>query len=172
MSLILDKVKSGSNVEIINAFQILAEGKYVGLEKLYFKKLADADPVIKIYILTELEKTGKTESLSRLYSLLDKEENPDVRKSLFRALSWLDDNFAEKYFDSLSGFDLEIRKEIIINLLKKESLYGIIFAGHELNRILKSTAEADRVAGINIIMELKKTGIESLIARYLQDPRA
>ncbi len=170
ISLILEKVKSGSNVEIINAFQILEEGKFVGLEKLYYKRVMDADPVIKVYILRELEKSGKTENIAKLYSLLDKEENPDVRKALFRTLSWLDENFAEKYFDSLSGFELEIRKEIIINLLKKENLYGIIFAGHELNRILKSNDEADRVAGISIIMELKKTGIESLIARYLQDP--
>jgi len=168
IDILLNKVNTGKNAEVIYALDLLKKAGYPGLTELLYEKAANGEKEIKKYALEQLEPHSKPD-LEMLNSLLAKEQDADVKQKIVSILCHHDAAYLEDIARNISSLDYDTRKTIIINLLNQQEFHHLLNAGIEINNLINSANPEERQLAINIITELKHVQFTKDISLLITD---
>ena len=169
INILLHKIKTGKNAEIIYALDLLEKSGYPKLTELLHQQLNHTEPEVKKYSLEQLEKSGKA-AVSTLRNLLPNEKNPEVKQKIVSILCRQDATYLDEVSEDFAHQDYDSRKIIIINLLNHHEFDYLFKAGNEINNLINSDNPEERHLAISIITELKHVQFTKAITKLINDP--
>jgi ATP:ADP antiporter, AAA family len=169
INILLHKIKTGKNAEVIYALDLLEKSGYAGLPELLHQQLMHTQPEVKKYSLEQLEKTGKADT-ARLKKILPDEKDAEVRQKIVSILCKQDAAYLDEVSDDFRHQDYDTKKIIIINLLNHHEFDYLFKAGNEINNLINSDNAEERHLAISIIAELKHVHFTNAITKLINDP--
>ena len=169
INILLEKIKTGKNAEVIYALDLLEKSGYRQLTDLLHEQLIDGEPEVKKYSLELLEKSGKA-VLETLRNILPNEEDPEVRQKIISILCRQDATYLDEVAADFTHQDYDSRKIIIINLLNHHEFDYLFKAGNQINNLINSDNPEERHLAISIITELKHVQFTNAITKLINDP--
>lgn len=110
---------------------------------------------VRLDVLHRIERLGLTVALPAIGQRLDVESAPAVRSGLFRTLSALGEaDVSAQVAASLDDPDAEVRRGVIVSLLRHGDIEGRVAAGQRLLHLSASVDPADRLLAAQILGDL------------------
>ena len=169
IDILLHKIKTGKNAEVIYALDLLEKSEYPQLTELLHQQLIHSEPEVKKYSLEQLERSGKA-VVARLRNILHDEKDTEVRQKIVSILCKQDATYLDEMADDFAHQDYDSRKIIIINLLNHHEFDYLFKAGNEINNLINSDKPEERHLAISIITELKHVQFTNAITKLINDP--
>ena len=169
IDILLNKIKTGKDTEVIYSLDLLKKAAYPKLNELLNEQLQSREKEIRKYALEQLEIAEKTET-EVLKKLLAKENDTEVKQKIVSVLCKQDPDYLSAITEDLGNQEYDIRKIIIINLLNHQEFNYLFKAGNEINNLINSANPLERQLAISIITELKHVQFTTSIHALIQDP--
>ncbi len=168
INILLNKIKTGKNAEVIYALDLLKKAAYPGLTGLLHEQLFSGETAIRKYAIEQLENTGNAE-LETLHNLLTKEQDPEVKQKIISTLCKLDPVYLATLSEDFINQEYDTKKTVIINLLNQGEFNYLFKAGSEINNLINSNLPGERLLAISIISELKHVQFTAAITNLIND---
>lgn len=169
IDILLDKIKTGKNAEVIYALDLLKKSGYPSLTDLLHQQLTHAEPEVRKYSLELLESSGKA-AVKTLRTILINEKDTEVKQKIVSILCKQDAAYLDEVSADFANNDNDTRKIIIINLLNHHEFDYLLKAGNEINQLINSSNAEERLLAVSIITELKHVHFTKAITTLINDP--
>jgi hypothetical protein len=168
INILINKVNTGKNAEVIYALNLLEKAGYPELTGLLYQKISSSEREVKRYAL-ELLQHQREAKLPLLRDALARETDPEIKQQIVAILCRQDPAYLDSVVDHISTLEYDIRKTIIINLLNHQEFDYLLKAGNQINDLINSPDPVERQLAISIIMELKHVQFTRDISLLMQD---
>ncbi|HRI19441.1 MAG TPA: hypothetical protein PLA68_00745, partial [Panacibacter sp.] len=168
-NILLKKIQEGGSMEVIYSLQLLEKGGYKLINEILEDKLMHANDEVKKYAINRIESLNITSAVNKLSELLGREPNAEVRYAAFNALSKLDDTFIAGYVLNLVTLEPFYKKVIITQILIRRQFDELLKAGNELNNLISSQQQNERLSALDIIIELNNIKFDASLEFLLED---
>lgn len=166
--ILINKVRSGKENEIIFALNLLENASHPSFESLLKEQLQSSFPDVRSFALDRMDALDWLNP-KMLEELLRKENDPDVKQKLISLLCKHDEKFLIQASENLHIYDGEMKKTIIAALLNQSEFTHLLTAGNELNQLINSANTEDKLIAIKIIGDLKNTRFTNGLRQLLND---
>jgi hypothetical protein len=167
ISILLAKIREGTDLEVIYALNQLEKSGYPHLQRVFEEQLGTGRKEIVKYALDRLDATGKINP-ALLHGLLQADD--EIRQKAFAALCKHEPAFLEKVSLELDHFDPGIRKIIIISLLNQTEFSYLHLAGNAIDHLLRSPNAEERLLAVSIIGEVRHVKFAHAMEDLVNDP--
>lgn len=171
IDILVHKVNTGKNAEVIYALDLLSKTSYPDINKLLHKQLKNSSNEVKKFALEQLEVSGKID-VAAVKSMLDTEVSAEVKEKAITILCKHDTGYLDKMAATIHEQDFDVRKAIIISLLNQQEFDYLLNAGNEINSLINSSVPEEKKLAISIISELKHVQFAKDIANLINDADA
>lgn len=168
IEILVNKVKSGREAEVIYALDLLKKSNYDGLNDLLNEQMQHSSSDVRKYVIGQMEVNGKVNT-GKLKQLLQIETDVEVKQKILAALCRNDDAWLEDMASKVNEKDFDTRKTIIISLLNHQEFNYLLNAGNEINNLIHSKEPEERRLAISIISELKHVQFAKDIGNLIND---
>jgi hypothetical protein len=168
IDILLDKIKTGKNAEVIYSLDLLKKSGYPQLTELLHQQLMHAESEVRKYSLELLESNGKA-VVKMLREILPNETDPEVKQKIVSILCKQDAAYLDEVANDFAHHDNDTRKIIIINLLNHHEFDYLLKAGNEINNLINSPNPEERQLAVSIITELKHVHFTKAITGLIND---
>lgn len=168
IQILLNKVSTGKNAEVIYALDLLKKAEYPGLTELLYQKAADGSGEIKQYALEQLEVSGKPD-IAVLQQLLATEKDAAIKQKIVSVICRHDTAYLDSIAQDIASLEYDTRKAVVINLLNQQEFHHLLKAGIEISNLINSTNPEERQLAISIISELKNIQFTRDIGLLIND---
>lgn len=169
IDILLEKIKTGRDTDIIYALRLLEGAAYHNLNNLFQDQLMSRHKEVRKYALRTLEEKGEI-NIKQLHMLLPVETNPEIKQHIIGLLCKTDPDYLAVAADDLKQADYDTRKVIITNMLNQKEFKFLFQAGNSLNELIYSTNPRERTLAIEITTELKNVRFTDAIEWLIHDP--
>jgi len=170
IDILLNKVKSGRDTDIIYALRLLEGAAYHKLNALFQEQLNSKHKEVRKYVINRLEEKGEI-NIKQLRELLPTENDTEIKQRIINLLCKSDPEYLAEAADNLKQADYDTRKVIIINMLNQKEFKFLFQAGNSLNELIYSTNPKERSLAIEITTELKNVRFTDAIEWLIHDPQ-
>ncbi len=169
IDILLEKIKTGRDTDIIYALRLLEGAAYHNLNNLFQDQLKSRHKEVRKYALRTLEEKGEI-NIHQLRELLPAETDPEIKQHIVSLLCKMDTDYLADAADNLKQADYDTRKVIITNMLNQKEFKFLFQAGNSLNELIYSTNPKERALAIEITTELKNVRFTDAIEWLIHDP--
>jgi len=171
INILLNKITTGKNAEVIYALDLLKKAEYTGLTDVLHQQLFSTEKEIRKYALEQLEMNGNA-TLETLKTLLTNEADSEVRQRMISILCKQDAKFLDAISEDITTQEDDTKKTVIINLLNQQEFNYLFKAGSEINNLINSANPSERLLAISIISELKHVQFTNAVSSLINDEDA
>ena len=166
--MLISKVKSGKENEIIFALNLLENASHSSFAKLLSEQLQSPFHSVRAFALDRMDALGML-SPAILHKSLEDETSQEVRDKIVALLCRHDEKFLLEASKNLHSFDNNMKRTVIAALLNQSEFTHLLAAGNELNLLLNSSDPVEKLVAIDIIGELKNTRFTNGLRQLLKD---
>jgi ATP/ADP translocase len=168
INILLEKIRTGKDTDVLYALSLLENAEYPELHKLYHELMGNPHREIRRVALDKLSGMDQLDT-AELRSLLDREQDPDIRQALVGILCRTDPSFLQEVAARMEQQDAGSRKAIITSMLNQREFKFLIDGGNALNALIHSDNPADRELAIDIAAQLHNVRFTDAIEELVQD---
>ncbi|HOJ63140.1 MAG TPA: cyclic nucleotide-binding domain-containing protein [Spirochaetota bacterium] len=169
LNILKEKIESSNPKEIIFSLKMLLEYSFE-IEEYAIKLLNHQDKEILSFVLNIIETKNIIKAKKNVIDIINKNKNPYIKGIAIRTLCALSENIKlEKILKFLNTKSIEMKKEILIGLIKYTGIEGIICAGGYINEFLNSKNYKERISVAQIIGEVNIKNFYQPLIRLLKD---
>jgi hypothetical protein len=169
MAILIEKVKSGKDTEVLYALGLLEKAEHPALPELYHHCMSSPYREVRRFVLDKV--SGKDElNPGELRKLLEHEEDTEIREKLVGLLCKTDAGFLQDIGPKINEQYPGIRKAVISSMLNQREFKFLIDGGNALNALIHSPKPEDRELAIEITTQLQNVRFTDAIEELVHDP--
>jgi ATP/ADP translocase len=135
--------------------------------------LRHSSPLVRLDVLERIETLGVADALPAVDDCFVQDPEPKVRSAALRTLAALDAaNRFDQLYPLLEAPDLDLRKGVMVGLLRNGEMTGVLAVGQSLARLAEAPNRAERMAAAQVLGESKLTGFYHPLFGLLSDEDA
>jgi len=169
IDILLQKLDSPSEKEIIYALRLLEKGGYEGISQLLLNFIGTDKVEVRKYAFGRLADREEVNA-ETLRKTLENENDLELKGQIIYNLCKLDLTYLESASAHLSELDSKTRKHLIVHLINQAEFNYLFKAGNEINNLIRSEIAAERELALEIIGELKNIRFTTAIEQLIEDP--
>jgi len=166
--ILINKLKSGKEAEIIFALNLLENASHISYEKLLKEQLQSPFQLVRGFVLERMEALSLLNP-TLLEDSLQREKDAGVKAKIISLLCKYDEKFLIDASKNLHSYDHTMKKAIIAALLNQSEFSHLLIAGNELKALISSREPGDKLLALEIIGDLKNTRFTDGLRQLLND---
>ncbi len=169
LDILKEKIESSNPTEIIFSLKMLLEYSTNIVEEYIPKLLKNNDKEVLKFVLNTIEEKTIYSARSSVIKIIKENKDPYIKGIAIKTLFALSENIKiDKILKFLNTKNIEMKKEILIGLIKYGGFEGIITAGGYINQFLNSENYKEKMIAAEIIGEVNIKNFYSPLIKLLK----
>ena len=171
INIVLKGLESPNSTVVIYCLRVLEENENPTLETHLLRLLAHPKPLVREYVLSRVEHLRLTAAVGAVIERLGAEDTPAIRGTVLRTLCALQEVEAFKHVQRFIAHpDPDVKKGVLVGLLRSGGIDGVLLAGQHLNRLLASSEANERQLTARILGEVGIFNFYQPLLILMRDP--